>query len=193
MLADQPLEKVPTGFVGEIQVNHCQVHVPSARNLECFAGIGSAEHCVGFILQHAREHPAHRRIIVHQQNLGFHQRTKKYPVAGRGREPSHRERWVAAKSSRSSELLRSSIQRPAAELTSPGSGRQNSFSWNRAIPARTRFCLKNRAIPNSRSSPHSSRTGNSLTTPVNPLIIEEALFAYNGKAELTDTAIDLNQ
>src|SRR5947209_731350 len=98
IVARELLDGLPELFGWRVEIEQHQVHPFGRCRFERLATVIGGDDDVIFIGQKTTQHPSDRRVIIYQQNLLLHQ-TKKYPVAGRGREPSHRERWVAAKSS----------------------------------------------------------------------------------------------
>ena len=92
-------------FFRQIAIEQEKLEVFSARQFERFAACPGGADGVILLVQHAQQHVPDCQIIVYDQNSAPYAhadsqgiRVKKYPVAGRGREPSHRERWVAANS-----------------------------------------------------------------------------------------------
>src|SRR2546423_719858 len=93
----QPLQKVERVFVRQIGIEHDNIQSATQDGPQRLPLGIRQNHLMTLAREDAEEHPANRRILIDQENAFTHS-DKKYPVAGRGREPSHRERWVAAKS-----------------------------------------------------------------------------------------------
>jgi hypothetical protein len=145
------------------------------------------------------QHPAHPWIVIHQQDFLLHyQKFSLWPV--RGREPSHRERWVAAKFTttagrpgiRSTRTLAAGPRRRLRSRAPSTSGEATSCKpmscQPASMPPLARFS-RYFAFPLRRGMP---RQGNLLTILDKPVISASQIEAWLDQASSQSSGVWLS-